>query len=166
MALGAISDDGPLGGQYWRLLTYAWLHAGTLHLGMNVALLVWVGRIVERRTGSAVTLGVYLAGAVVGGLFIAVKTSMDPQPGVSLGASAAISALLTCALALLHRPAAAAFGQPTGVRLGLWAVLVGAVALSFLPGVSLVGHVGGLALGAVLGVFVPVRSVPLTESAA
>lgn len=166
LTMGAISDSGPLGSQYWRLLTYAWLHAGALHLTMNVALLVWVGRIVERRTGSVVTLAVYLAGALLGGLFIALKAAVDPEPGASLGASAAISALLTCALALLHRPSSAAFGQPGRVRVALWAVLVGALALSFLPGVSLVGHVGGLVVGAVLGLVVPLRPAPVTEPAA
>jgi rhomboid protease GluP len=157
MGLGAIPDDGTMGIQYWRLLTYAWLHAGYMHLAMNVALLWWVGRIVERRIGSLATLGVYLAGGLAGGVLIAWKASVHPKPGVSVGASAAIAALLTCGLVLLHRPSAARFGQARWVRVALWAILVGAIAVSFLPGVSLAGHVGGLVVGLIFGFVMPVR---------
>lgn len=76
------------------------------------------------------------------------------------------ASVLTCALALLHRPSAAAFGQPPAVRATLWVILVAGVALSFLPGVSLAGHVGGLALGAVLGLVVPVRPAPVPATPA
>jgi len=159
LSLGAIPDDGSMGSQYWRLLTYAWLHASYLHLAMNVALLWWVGRIVERRIGRLATLAVYLAGGVVGGVLIAWKASLHPKMGVSLGASAAIVALLACALVLLHRRSAARFGQARWVRVALWAILICALAASLLPGVSLVGHAGGLVVGALLGFVMPVRSV-------
>jgi len=157
MRLGALSDAAAPGGEFWRLLTYAWLHAGPTHLIMNLALLAWVGRIVERRVGSPVTLGIYLAGALAGGAMIAAKAAMAPKPGASLGASAAISALLACSLVLLHRPGFAAFGQPKGGRLALWAILVVGLAASLLPGVSLAGHAGGLVAGAALGFLVPAR---------
>lgn len=157
LSLGAIPDDGTMGGQVWRLLTYAWLHANTLHLVSNLVLLWWVGKIVERRVGSLVTLGVYVSGALAGGLLIAWNASANPRASVSLGASAAVSALLTCALVLLHRPAAAHFGRLLWVRVVLWAVLAGALGVSLMPGISLAGHFGGLLLGAVLGFVVPVR---------
>jgi rhomboid protease GluP len=157
LGLGAMPDSGTIGGQYWRLLTYAWLHASYLHITMNVVLLWWVGRIVERRTGSLATLGVYLAGVLAGGMMIAWRAATHPKPGVSLGASAAVAGLLACGLVLLYRPRAAHFGQALWVRATLWVVVVGGLAISFLPGVSLVGHLGGLVLGAVLGSVVPVR---------
>jgi len=166
LALGAIPDDGTMGAEYWRVFSYAWLHAGSAHLVANGALLWWVGRIVERRTGSLPMLGVYLGCALAGGLLIMWKASMYPKPGTSLGASAAVSGLLTCALVLLHRPSAAGFGRALWVRVTLWAVLVSGLAISSLPGVSLAGHAGGLALGALLGFVVPVRrSDALTSSA-
>ncbi len=54
---GALRDTGGLNGEYWRLVTYAWLHASWKHLLLNSALLWWVGRIVERRIGAVPTLG-------------------------------------------------------------------------------------------------------------
>lgn len=158
LALGAIPDSGEMGREYWRLLTYAWLHAGYPHLAINAALLWWVGRIVERRTGSSAMLVVYLGCSIAGGILIMWKASMYPRPGASLGASAAVSGLLTCALVLLYRPSAAAFGQALWVRVTLWAILLCGLGISFLPGVSLMGHVAGLGLGALLGFLVPVRA--------
>lgn len=108
-------------------------------------------------------LGVYLIGALVGGMLIAARASLHPQPGVSLGASAAISALLACGLVLLHRPSAARFGRALWVRVLLWAILLGGLAASFLPGVSLAGHVGGLATGGVMGFLVPIRKPTPTD---
>jgi membrane associated rhomboid family serine protease len=130
-----------------------------MHLATNGALLWWVGRIVERRIGTLPMLGIYLGCALAGGLLIMWKSSIYPKPGTSLGASAAVSGLLACALALLHRPSAARFGRAVGVRVALWAILVFGLAISFLPGVSLVGHIGGLILGTLFGLFVPVRSI-------
>lgn len=162
LSLGAIHDSGTIGTDYWRLLSYGWLHAGYFHLATNVALLWWVGRIVERRVGSLAMVGVYLGCVVAGGLIIMWNASHHPKPGTSLGASAGVAGLLTCALVLLHRPSAAGFGRALWVRLTLWMIFVCAVAISFLPGVSLAGHVGGLALGGVFGLFVPVRRTDRT----
>lgn len=88
---------------------------------------------------------------------------MYPHPGASLGASAAVSGLLACAL-VLYRPSAAAFGQALWVRVMLWAILLCALGASFLPGISLVGHIGRLGLGTLLGFFVPVRAVEAASS--
>lgn len=160
LGLGALSDAQGTGGEPWRLLTYAWLHSGWLHLVPNAALLWWVGRLVERRVGGVAMLGVYLACALSGGLAIAWRASLEPKPGTSLGASGAIFGLLTCALVLIHRPSAARFAQADWVPRLLWGILVGGLATSFLTGVSLAGHAGGAVLGALLGFVVPVRGLP------
>jgi membrane associated rhomboid family serine protease len=155
MRLGALRDAGRLQGAYWRLVTYAWLHAGWNHLLLNGALLWWVGRIVERRLGSLPTLGTYLFAVVASGVGIAIRAALHPKPGVSLGASGGVFALLACAIVLLHRPAAARFGQPAGARVALLVIAIGGLAASFLPGISLVGHLTGLAIGGVAGALWP-----------
>ena len=153
--LGAIPDSGTLRGEYWRVLTYAWLHANFLHVAMNAALFFWLCRMVERRLGSGRTLGVYLMGVVGGGIAIAARAALDPKAGASVGASAGVSALLACALVLLHRPAFAVFGQPRSIRIALWSILVTGLAASLLPGVSLVGHLAGVLVGGLAGWLVP-----------
>src|SRR5438067_8746380 len=52
LKLGALPDDGQLHGEYWRIATYSFLHFNWLHLLLNVGLLFWVGRIVERQVGT------------------------------------------------------------------------------------------------------------------
>jgi membrane associated rhomboid family serine protease len=124
---------------------------------MNGALLWRTGRIVERRVGSLRMFALYMAGVLAGGAAILLKDTASPHEGVSLGASAAVSALLSASLVLLYRPGAARFGQALWVRITLWVLLLGGLAISFLPGVSLAGHLGGLAVGALLGAFIPLR---------
>lgn len=40
-------------GQYWRLFTCMWVHAGILHIGMNMWCLWVIGRFLERRSAPA-----------------------------------------------------------------------------------------------------------------
>jgi membrane associated rhomboid family serine protease len=159
LLLGAIPDSGAMGAEYWRLLSYAWLHAGYAHLAVNGALLWWVGRIVEGRTGSVPMLGIYLGCALAGGLLMMWKTATYPKPGTSVGASAAIFGLVSCALVLFNRPGSSLLVHALRVKVGLWVVLLCGLAISFLPGISLVGHVGGLIMGACFGLLVPVRRI-------
>jgi membrane associated rhomboid family serine protease len=151
LSLGALRDTGGLGRDYWRLLAHGWLHASWTHFLLNAALLYWTGRIVERRIGSAQTLAIYLLGVLGGGAGSAIRAALHPKSGATLGASAGAFALLACAIVLLYRPAAARFGQSPRVRLALVTIAVAGVAVSFIPGVSLVAHAVGLAVGSLAG---------------
>ena len=153
LALGALSDSAGPGREYWRLLSYGWLHASWVHLLLNAGLLYWTGRIVERRIGSLQTLALYLLAVLGGGVGAAIRAAVHPKSGISLGASSGCFALLACALVLLYRPAAARFGQPDRVRKTLILIAVVGVAVSFVPGISLIGHATGLAIGAAGGLF-------------
>lgn len=77
--------------------------------------------------------------------------------GATLGASGAIFGLLATALVLVHRRDTPGFGRERRLRAWLWVALIAALGVSFLPGISLAGHVGGLACGAALGTIVKVR---------
>ena len=158
---GALPSSGNFHGEYWRLFSYSLLHLNLTHLVANVALLAWVGRIVERRIGTLRFLLVYLASVLVAGLAIAFKDAMAPSFGVSLGASGGVFGLLTASIVLVFRRDLAAFGQDRGVRGGLLVCLGLGIAMSFLPGVSFAGHLGGLVAGTVLGIVVPAREATL-----
>lgn len=158
---GALPSSGRFHGEYWRLLSYSLLHLNATHLIANVALLAWVGRIVERRIGTVRFLLVSVASALVAGLAIAFKDSLDPSFGMSVGASGGVFGLLSASIVLVFRRDLAAFGQDRGIRGGLLVCLGLGVAMSFLPGVSFAGHLGGLLAGVVLGLVVPARSIGL-----
>ena len=157
LRMGALANDGSLGHEYWRLITYSFLHLTSLHLLLNRALLWWVGRIVERRVGGLLMCASYFFAVILSGVTIVVAHLNAPRPGSSMGASGGIFGLLACALFLMRRRNAAYFTTSTRVQLWLWIVLLAALGASLFPGVSLAGHVGGLIGGTIAGMALPVR---------
>jgi membrane associated rhomboid family serine protease len=122
-------------GDWWRLITAAFLHGGVLHIAFNMLALWWLGAPVERALGSVRYLGVYFASGLAGsaGALIA-----DPR-GITVGASGAIFGLLGAGLILEWR----ATGSLAGNYLTL---IIINLAISFAPGlnISYGGHIGGL----------------------
>lgn len=151
LAIGALPNNGQLNGEYWRVITYSFLHLNWQHIIMNMALFLWVGRIVERRLGTARFALIYGVSVLLSGLAILIKDILAPSQGSSVGASGGIFGLLAASLVLVYRKDMADFSQDRGLRLGLWACFLIGIGISFLPGVSLAGHLGGLIAGLVLG---------------
>ena len=60
LKLGALPDNGELNGQYWRFPAYSFLHFNWAHLLVNALLILWVGRILEKRIGTALTGAIYV----------------------------------------------------------------------------------------------------------
>jgi membrane associated rhomboid family serine protease len=123
-------------GQDWRLITGAFLHIGITHLLLNVLSLLVFGPELEARLGWWRYLAVYLVSALGGA--VAIQLFGDPARPVA-GASAALYGLLG-ALGVLMLVAR------QDLR-GLLTLLAINVVISFLPGVSLLGHLGGLVAG-------------------
>jgi membrane associated rhomboid family serine protease len=130
---------GPLvaNGDWERLLTAAFLHYGPVHLGMNMLALWWIGRPLEDALGPLRYLLLYLVAGLAGsaGALIANPTA------VTVGASGAIFGILGAAIVLER--------QQTYV-LGGSAITLLVVNLAFtfaVPGISIGGHLGGLAGG-------------------
>ncbi|SDO04742.1 rhomboid family intramembrane serine protease [Geodermatophilus sp. DSM 45219] len=123
-------------GEDWRLVTAAFLHIGPLHLVLNMLALLVFGSELERQLGRWRYLAVYLV-SLLGG---AVAIQLFGEPGRPVaGASAAIYGLLGgLAVVMLSRR--------EDLR-GLLTLLAINVFVSFLPGVSLLGHLGGLVAG-------------------
>jgi membrane associated rhomboid family serine protease len=143
-------------GDWWRPFTAAFLHYGVLHLGLNMLSLLIFGSELERQMGRARYLTVYLV-SIVGGA-AAIQLLGNPVGQVA-GASTAIYGLMGAfGVVLLH--------QKQDLR-GLLTLLGINLVISFLPGVSLIGHLGGLIGGAAAaGVLVGTRrSRPLTLAA-
>ena len=131
---------GPLvaQGEWYRLITAAFLHYGPVHLGLNMLALWWIGRPLEDWLGPARYLLLYLVSGLAGsaGALIATPTA------VTVGASGAIFGILGAAIVLER--------QKTYV-LGGSAITLLVVNLAFtfaVPGISIGGHLGGAAGGA------------------
>jgi membrane associated rhomboid family serine protease len=121
-------------GDWWRLITAAFLHANLLHIGLNMLALVWLGAPVERYLGHLQYLGLYLVAGLAGsaGALIATPT------GLTVGASGAIFGILGALLIIEYQ----ATGNIAGQAFTL--ILIN-LAFSFtVSGISVGGHIGGL----------------------
>lgn len=88
-------------GQWYRLITYAFLHGGILHLVGNVFFLRIFGRTVEDELGWKKYLFLFALGAVVSGIFVMATITKKNIPCV--GASGAISAIIGAYLILFPK---------------------------------------------------------------
>jgi membrane associated rhomboid family serine protease len=129
-------------GDYYRLLTSAFLHLSVLHIVANMLALAIIGPPIERLLGRWRFLALYLLGALGGGLAV---YAFDSVYTVVAGASGAIYALFAAAVAYMRE-----------LRLDpRW--LIGTIVLNFVlsrtvPGISLTAHIGGFVTGLVVAV--------------
>jgi membrane associated rhomboid family serine protease len=124
-------------GEWWRIGTAAFLHVGPVHLAFNMLALLVFGSELERQLGRWRFTALYLLSALGGAT--AIQLLGDPRVPVA-GASTAIYGLLGGLGVLM-------LARRQDLR-GLLTLLVINVLISFLPGVSLLGHLGGLVAGA------------------
>ncbi|MDP9390770.1 MAG: rhomboid family intramembrane serine protease [Actinomycetota bacterium] len=124
-------------GEWYRLLTAAFLHIGPVHLAMNMLALLVFGSELERQLGRVRFLALYLLSALGGAT--AIQLFGDPATPVA-GASTAVYGLMGGLGVLM-------LARRQDLR-GLLTLLVINVFISFLPGISLLGHLGGLVAGA------------------
>ncbi len=143
----AIMSDGSLGGvasgEYWRLLTAAFLHAGLLHIAVNMFSLYQIGPALERQLGRSRFIAVYLISAL--GSSVAVYF-FAPSNQLVVGASGAVFGIFGAAIVLWHK-----LGQdirPAFVVLAV-NVVINVIGRSVL---SWQGHVGGILTGVLLAV--------------
>lgn len=92
-------------GHVWQLLTFQFLHGGTLHLAINCLMLWLIGRMVEDFLGAKSFLKLYFLSGIVGGLTQCSMSLFLPErfpPDVAMvGASAGVCGLIA-AFAAIH----------------------------------------------------------------
>lgn len=92
--------EGPIPAPF-TLITSIFLHAGWVHLALNLVFLAWVGKYVEWVVGRWRFVLLYLGGGVAGGLL---QVAAEPQSvAVVVGASGAIAAIFGCYAVLFAR---------------------------------------------------------------
>lgn len=125
------------GGEWYRLITAAFLHAGLLHLATNMLTLYIVGAPLERVLRPTRYLTVYLLSALGGSLL---SLWLSPAYTVGVGASGAIFGLFGALVVLRRQVGAEASGLFVLIGLNL--------VISFtIPNISWQAHVGGLVTG-------------------
>ena len=139
---GAFEVIGVAAGEYYRLVTSAFLHDGIFHLAFNMYALWLLGQLLESGFGRARFLSLYVV-SMLGGSCGVMLVSPD---SATVGASGAVYGLMG-AMVLVQR----AIGGDLW-RSGLGTLLIINLALTLLiPRVSIGGHFGGLIAGGVMG---------------
>ncbi|MGZ6092803.1 MAG: rhomboid family intramembrane serine protease [Polyangiales bacterium] len=137
--LGALYAPLVREGQWWRLLTYAFVHGSLMHLGFNMLATYALGVPLERRIGTARFLPLSLATCLGSAAVIICVPRGAPMPTV--GVSGVIFGWAGALLFLVSRAQMRELGKM---------LLLNAV-ISLLPGVSWQGHLGGFLFGVICG---------------
>jgi membrane associated rhomboid family serine protease len=133
------------GGEWYRLVTSGFLHEGLWHLGGNMLLLFFLGRILEPGIGTPRFVALYAA-SLLAGSFGALLLSPE---SLSYGASGAVFGVLGATFVMARGRGVDALASSVGILILL------NLAISFgVPGISVGAHLGGLVAGVLCALLV------------
>ncbi|XP_073122180.1 RHOMBOID-like protein 3 [Henckelia pumila] len=132
--------------QSWRLISCIWLHAGLIHLLVNMLCLVVIGIRLEQQFGF-VRIGVIYLLSGVGG---SILSSLFIQNRISVGASGALFGLLGAMLSELISNWSI-YSNKVAALVTLVVIVVINLGLGILPHVNNFAHIGGFLTGFLLG---------------
>ncbi|MBM3684235.1 MAG: rhomboid family intramembrane serine protease [Actinobacteria bacterium] len=136
------AEVGVAAGEWWRIVTAGFLHAGILHLAFNMVALANLGRVLESVIGRPAFAALYGASLCTGSFGVLLTSPYAP----TVGASGAVFGLFGALAVLQWRAGGNPFDGGLGGVLALNLVITFVV-----PGISIGGHLGGLAGGALVG---------------
>jgi rhomboid protease GluP len=162
------ANFGPytLSGEWWRLLTYMFLHGGAMHIFFNMWCLWDLGRLCESLYGRWTFAAIYLTTGVAGGL---ASIAWNPRV-LSVGASGAIFGLAGALIASFY------LGEFSLPRVAISGTLRSLVIFAvfnlgfgqLFGGIDNACHIGGLvsglALGALIARLAPQPDAPLRRA--
>ena len=155
LAWGANSAFEVQQNAWWRLMTATFLHAGVLHLLMNMLGLWSTGITVERIYGHKLFCLIYFGSGLLGA---ALSLHFSAQKGISVGASGAVFGVAGALLVAVwqHRQdLPKLFGKQT--LSGLSFFILYSLMQGLKPGIDNAAHLGGLIAGAGLAFILPER---------
>lgn len=125
-------------GEWYRLVTSGFLHASLFHIGFNMLLLFFLGRLLEPALGTPRFVAIYFASLLAGSLGALL---LDPN-ALTLGASGAVFGLAGATFVIARGRGMDAIAGEIGF------LIVFNLVFSFIgTRISVGGHLGGLAAG-------------------
>ncbi len=158
---GALVPHLALNGEYWRFVSYLFLHAHLTHAALNLIGLYWFGRVAENIFGTSRFLAIY----IVGGLLSGVAHALLSPDQNAVGASGAV-------MAIFGAVGAGIFRLKDKIPESIWRFhlsWLAGLALSQLvldhviPHVASFAHLGGLLAGLAIGMLLSIRTPSLHE---
>jgi rhomboid protease GluP len=134
-------------GRWWTVLSAGWLHAGLLHVAMNMYWVWQMGPAITELFGPARTVIIYTAGGVAGFTLSSVAGAFFPNlpflhtAGLTVGASAPVFGLIG---ALYHYGRT---GSSAVKQMAVYIIVQAAVFGLLVPGIDNYAHLGGFAGG-------------------
>lgn len=165
--MGALFPDKVVyGGEYWRIVTYMFLHSSVTHVLLNILGLYWFGRVAENIYGTPRFVAIYLVSGMLSGIAHVLVQYGSPHAQVAVGASGAVMGVFGAVAAGIVRLK----GElPRTVRQSELAWMAG-LALAqiildqLIPHVASVAHLGGLLAGFCIGFVLSVPSMSTARS--
>ena len=136
----ALRPRDVMDGAWWQLLTSGFLHIGPVHLLFNMIALWVIGRDLEQALGSLRFLVVYLVSLLGGSLVVLL---LENPLSRTAGASGAVFGLMGGLAVVLVK-------MRLSPRPALTIIVLNVVISFAIPGISYLGHLGGLAFGAAI----------------
>lgn len=150
---GDLINDGGLnafaidvGGEWWRIVTSGFLHAGAIHLAFNMFALYVLGSLLEPAIGTVRFVGIYFISLLAGSLGALIVSPND----LTVGASGAVFGLMSAAFIMArHRGV-----EQIASQIGMFVVLNLVFTFAASSTISVGGHIGGLIGGAIAALIV------------
>jgi membrane associated rhomboid family serine protease len=145
---GGFAIDGGLiafkvaDGEWWRIITAGFLHAGLLHLAFNMLALWNLSSLLEGTLGRSRFLAVYAVSLITGSLGVLL---LSPD-ALTVGASGAVFGLMGALVIAQRARGLDPWSSGIGTVIGLNLLITFTI-----PGISIGGHLGGLAGGLLSG---------------
>lgn len=146
-----IGDFGVVGqavadGEWYRLITGGFLHAGLLHIAFNMFALYFLGKVLEPSVGTLRFVMIYFS-CLLAGSFGAILLSGSHV--VTVGASGAVFGIFGAVFVIARGRGLNDMAREVGIILAI------NLALTFtISGISIGGHLGGVIGGAICGLIV------------
>jgi membrane associated rhomboid family serine protease len=144
--LGALFAPAVAAGEYWRLLSSMFLHAGVFHIAFNAYALWIFGSVVEQELGRLRFILIYFVTGLAAG---AVSYAFGPI-GVGVGASGAIFGIFGAFVAYNWRRRDLALAAAR-LRSAMFIIVVNVLLAFTIPGIDWRAHMGGLGAGLAAG---------------
>jgi rhomboid protease GluP len=147
-ALGTLIRQG----QLFRLVSPLFLHLSIVHIAVNMFSLVNLGSLVELVIGRRRLLIVYVGAGIAGNLLVALARPQQAEGGASTG----LWGLMAFIAVLVMRPRGLMPDEVAArLRPRMYRAVGVNVLISLVPGISLLGHLGGAIGGLAFGMATP-----------
>lgn len=151
IALGAVNSKLVNNGGLWRIFASMWLHWSPEHILSNMLFLYLAGRQIEREFGHIRFLAIYLFSGIIGDYFACYLSSPNT---LSAGASTALFGIMLAGATLKWT-----INDNVNGTAMMQLFISNVVIDIFMPGISLVGHLGGALAGFILGFLLQPRNI-------